>query len=139
MSLVIVWSTIWMTKSTLTKLTRAAALIASGAVLAACGGGGGGGSSPAPTFVLPPPPPASQSPSWTQGVFEPASAFKDQCAVPRTGVDIEGNPFSDVQGELLDELFWLRSWSDETYLWNDEIVDQDPARFNNRLDYFEEL
>lgn len=56
--------------------------------------------------------------------------------MPRTGIDIEGNPFPDRQGTLLDELNWLRSWSNETYLWNDEILDQDPGGFATPEDYF---
>ncbi|MEM9570693.1 MAG: S41 family peptidase [Pseudomonadota bacterium] len=140
-----------MAKSKWTKLATATALIAGGAVLAACGGGGGGGGgtttpvsvSPPPP-PPPPPPPTSSAPTWDQGVFESSSEFHDQCAVPRTGTDIEGNPFPDTQGELIDELFWLRSWSDETYLWNNEIVDRDPNTFINgvgddRLDYFDVL
>ncbi|MEM0985965.1 MAG: S41 family peptidase [Pseudomonadota bacterium] len=59
--------------------------------------------------------------------------------MPRSGVDIEGNAFPDEQGSLLEELFWLRSWTNETYLWPDEVPDQDPNEFNGRLVYFEEL
>ena len=129
-----------MTKSNLTKLATVA-LLASGTLLAACGGGGGGsavpesitGSSPPPP---PPPPPPSESISWTQGVFERSGVFEAKCANPRTGVDIEGRAFPDEAGSLLEELFWLRSWSDESYLWNEEIADQDPAGFSDRLEYF---
>lgn len=107
--------------------------------LAACGGGGGGGSSaavspPPPPPSAPPPPPAG--PSWTQGAFEPASTFKNRCEVRRVGQDIEGNTFPDVQGTGLDERFWLRSWTNETYLWNTEVIDRNPANFTSRLDYF---
>jgi len=62
--------------------------------------------------------------------------FKDRCQVVRTGVDIEGNTFPDMAGSTLEENFWLRSWTNETYLWNDEVTDRDPANFSNRLDYF---
>ena len=106
--------------------------------LAACGGGGGssgtaGAVSPPPP---PPPPPPPSGPSWTQGVFDPASNFKNRCEVRRVGRDIEGNTFPDVQGTALDERFWLRSWTNETYLWNTEVTDRNPADFTNRLDYF---
>ena len=53
--------------------------------------------------------------------------FKDYCAVPRTGLDLDGNPFPDRQGSTWDENNWLRSWSHDTYLWYDEIEDEDPA------------
>ncbi len=131
-----------MAKSKWANNAAIAALVLGGLSLAACGGGGGGGSTaPAPTAVSPPPPPppSSQGPTWTQGVFEPSSAFKDQCENPRTGVDAAGDPFLDQAGSLLEELFWLRSWTNETYLWNDEVTDQDPNGFNDRVDYFQVL
>ncbi|MEO1662852.1 MAG: S41 family peptidase [Pseudomonadota bacterium] len=130
-----------MSKSSMTKLATAAALLASGPLLGACGGGGGG-STVAPITISPPPPPppvSSQDPTWTQGVFEAASVFKDQCESPRSGTDIEGNTFPDESGSLIEELFWLRSWTEETYLWNDEVTDQDPAGFNDREAYFDVL
>ncbi len=103
---------------------------------AACGGSGDGRVSTPPPAAAPPPPPTNNGPTWTQGVFEPASAFKDRCEVVRTGVDIEGNPFPDMMGSTLEENFWLRSWTNETYLWNDEVVDRNPADFADRLSYF---
>lgn len=110
------------------------ALALSGA-LSACGGGGGGGggsSSPAPVS----PPPASTGPVWTQGVYAAASTFKDRCQVVRTGVDIEGTAFPDRAGSTLLEKFWLRSWTNETYLWNNEVTDRNPADLASRTDYF---
>ncbi len=125
--------------SRFTSITMAAMAVAATAILAACGGGGGGGST-APTTVAPPPPPPPPPPTtWQAGVYPAASTFKDQCQSPRSGVDIEGNTFPDQQGALIDELFWLRSWTEETYLWNDEVTDQDPAGFADRLAYFAQL
>jgi hypothetical protein len=57
----------------------------------------------------------------------------------RTGVDIEGNPFPDKPGSTLQEEFYLRSWTHETYLWNTEVVDQDPHGFTTDLNYFNVL
>jgi C-terminal processing protease CtpA/Prc len=89
-------------------------------VLGACGGGGGGdGGNPGDD-------------GWTAGVFMPSATFAGRCVNPRTGT-------SDLQGTLLDENNYLRSWSDETYLWYDEIVDQNPAQFDSTLAYFDEL
>ena len=62
---------------------------------------------------------------WIEGHFEPASQFKDFCANPRTSSG--GAVFPDMPGEVLDENNWLRSWSNDLYLWYDEIVDRDPA------------
>ncbi len=100
-------------------------------VLSGCGGGGGGGSrAPAP------PPPTG---GWTPGVFLDASTFAAQCAVPRSGIDpATGSPFADLQGATVDENNFLRSYSDNTYLWYNEIVDRDPALFTTP-DYFEGL
>jgi len=107
----------------------AAALFAAG-TLSACGGGGGSSSTPP---VSGPPPSA---PVFTSGTFEAASRFKDRCAVVRTGVDLNGRTFPDVAGTALEERFWLRSWTNETYLWNTEVADQNPSGFATRRDYF---
>ena len=85
-----------------------------------CGGGGGGGSS-RPVAVTPQAPPPSQ---FTAGVFGPASNFSSQCANPRIGPQ-----FPDAPGTSTDENNWLRSWSNELYLWYDEIVDRNPANY----------
>ncbi len=100
--------------------------------LASCGGGSD--SSPTPT-----PPPTSTGPTWTAGTFEPSSNFEARCQSPRSGSDINGNPWPDVQGSTLEENHWLRSWSDETYLWYSEITDQNPANFSTPVAYFDVL
>ena len=73
---------------------------------------------------------------WVEGRFEPASRFKDFCANPRTssGSDV----FPDMPGETLDENNWLRSWSNDLYLWYDEIIDRDPALYDTP-EYFDLL
>lgn len=120
------------------RLWRNAAASALIAVLAAgCGDSGGGAASPNSTS--PPAPPAAATPVWTQNVFEPASRFENQCQSVRTGRDLEGNPFPDRQGSFLLEKFWLRSWTEETYLFNTEVVDRDPAEFNTPIAYFDVL
>jgi len=103
--------------------------------LAACGGGGGGGVAP------PPPPPPPPPTGWQQGVFLDASTFADMCNAPRAGNDPTNNnrPYPDIQGTILDENNFLRSFSDDTYLWYDEITDRDPAGFNDPLAYFAQL
>lgn len=120
-------------------------LMASAALglVAACGGGGGGGgngpSAPLSPPPPPPPPPSGGGPAYQAGVYPAASQFKDQCQTPRSGVDIEGNPFPDEQGSLAEELFWLRSWTNETYLWRTEVPDLDPYDFSDRVVYFDRL
>ena len=39
----------------------------------------------------------------------------------------------------MDENNWLRSWSNHTYLWYDEIVDRDPGLYDDPLEYFDLL
>jgi len=103
-------------------------------IFAACGSDSGSSG-----FVPPPPPPPGGS-GWQPGVFLDASTFQNQCQNPRSGIDPATNqPFLDVQGTTLDENNFLRSHSDNTYLWYSEIVDQDPGLFNDALVYFEQL
>lgn len=101
-------------------------------VLAGCGGGGGGGGGAVVT-------PGTSGPTWTRGVFQASSAFENRCAAPRSGADSQGRAFPDVAGSLTQELFWLRSWTNETYLWNTEVTDQNPSGFSDRLAYFNVL
>jgi carboxyl-terminal processing protease len=91
--------------------------------LAACGGGGGGSGGPRA--------PGSSSGggnTWQAGVFQPSTNFDARCAAPRSGP-------SDVRGTAVDENNWLRSWTNETYLWFSEVTDRDPA-LSNTPDYF---
>lgn len=99
--------------------------------LSACGGGGGGGGAATPPPVGgPPPPPPPSGVTYTPGKFDSSSNFKDQCQNPRAGT-------SDVSGTTRLENFWLRSWTNETYLWFDEVPDIDPGNGDDRLTYFD--
>ena len=105
------------------------------ALVTACGGGSSGFSG-----TSPPPPPPSGGSTWEPGVFLDWSTFRNQCQNPRSGTDpATGQPFPDIQGATLDENNFLRSYSNDTYLWYDEIVDQDPGLFDDPLLYFDEL
>ncbi|MEQ9317396.1 MAG: S41 family peptidase [Henriciella sp.] len=114
------------------------AALASAALLGltACGGGGGGGGGAPPSPPPPPPPSGGSAPTYVAGQYQPSSTFENRCQTPRTGSDIEGNPFPDVQGSLAQELFWLRSWTNETYLWNTEVPDLNPNSYSNRITFF---
>jgi carboxyl-terminal processing protease len=121
-------------------------LVTAPIVVSSCGGGGGGGvpgsaSQPAPPPPLPPPPPPPPPTStvWQQGVYPAASSLENQCEIVRTGLDSEGVRFPDILGSLLIEKFWLRSWTNETYLWNTEVVDRDPAATPAKLAFFDLL
>ncbi len=132
-------------KKTILSLCSPTAIIFSLSLVAACSDSGGGGAPirnnpPAPVTPTPtPPPPPPSGPTWTAGVYEPASNFKDRCEVVRTGVDIEGNPYPDRPGSTVEENFWLRSWTHETYLWNDEVTDRNPANFVDPVQFFDLL
>jgi carboxyl-terminal processing protease len=94
--------------------------------LASCGGGGDGGG---PIGV---PGGGQGNGGWTPGTFQPASTFKNRCVAPRPNT-------SDNGGTVRDQNNWLRSWTNETYLWYSEVTDQDPSLSNNSLDYFDLL
>jgi carboxyl-terminal processing protease len=101
-------------------------------LLSSCGGSGvddtlgGGGSS-------------GSGNAWTQGVFKPSADFAAQCASPRRGDDpLTGKPYPDVQGSVLTENNWLRSWTNELYLWYDEVTDVDPSLYTTP-NYFNEM
>ncbi|MEJ1965188.1 MAG: S41 family peptidase [Gammaproteobacteria bacterium] len=96
-------------------------------VLSACGGGGGtggngGGGNGAGGGSLG---------TYTAGVFQPASNYAQHCAVPRSGT-------SDVTGTATDENNWLRSWTNDTYLWYREVPDLNPSLYSTP-DYFTQL
>ena len=131
--------------------TSFAALLA----LAACGGGGGSsgvtsgtgspvtGQQPPPTTTpTPPPPTGQQSPEDLNPnlLGEAFGTYWNMCATPRTGVDAQGRPYPDRQGTLLDELKFLRAWTNQDYLWYNEVPNTyRMADFTNPVDYFDLL
>ncbi len=121
-------------------------MVAIVALVSACGGGGGSSSTPPPQAETSPPPAPEPEPEpeaepasdFDNGVFSPYQTFEQMCATPRTGTDRNGNSFRDIQGETEDENNWLRSSSNELYLWYNEIVDVDPVNFTTP-EYFEQM
>ena len=95
--------------------------------------------SPSPPPPSPSPPPPSPSPPpcttrdepWQQDVFCPSENFYQYCAEPSKAVSSRAK-----QGTYVDENNWLRSWSNKTYLWYDEIEDVDPVCCTNPEEYF---
>jgi carboxyl-terminal processing protease len=111
------------------RTSLALTLIAATVLLDACGGGGGGGAMA-----------STNSGAWVQGQFSPASAFAAMCVTPRTGTDpATGKAYLDRPGTALDEKNWLRSWTNDLYLWFSEVPDQDPAGFASDAAYFKVL
>ena len=58
-----------------------------------------------------------------------ATRLAANAAAPRTGTGYDGKPFADKAGRTVDENNWLRSWTNDTYLWYDEVPDLDPTRY----------
>src|ERR1700686_5017666 len=107
----------------------ALALIPATALLDACGGGGGGA-----TIA------SSSTSGWVQGQFSPAATFAAMCVTPRTGIDPgTGKAYLDRPGTALDEKNWLRSWTNDFYLWFSEVPDQNPTAFASDATYFDAL
>jgi C-terminal processing protease CtpA/Prc len=105
------------------------AVLALAAAVVGCGGGGdaaaGGGATPAT--------------GWTAGSFLPASSFAGRCVNPRSGTNPQtGQPYNETRGTATDENNFLRSWSNDLYLWYNEIVDRDPSQYTTP-DYFKLL
>ena len=120
-------------------------------VLAGCGGGGGAPitttppvtQTPTPPPVTPTPPVSTQptpedlNPSLLGDAY---STYWNKCAGPRTGLDASGKAYPDVQGTLLDELKFLRAWTNQYYLWYKEVPNTyKMADFTSALDYFDVL
>lgn len=75
-------------------------------------------------------------PQWIEGEFRPASEYAQRCATPKSGLNaFTGQPYDHVHGTEMHEKMWLRSWSNEVYLWYDELPDSDP-KLLDRLTYF---
>jgi C-terminal processing protease CtpA/Prc len=82
--------------------------------------------------------PSNEEPQWQAGQFSDDSIYKDLCAVPRTEADSNGDTFLDVQGTAMHEKMWLRSWTNDTYLWYNEVDDNNPSSFSI-ADFFSQL
>ncbi|MBX3707539.1 MAG: hypothetical protein KF911_13000 [Pseudomonadales bacterium] len=72
-------------------------------------------------------------------MFQASSTFAARCVAPRSGIDPgTGQAYPDRAGSRLDQNNWLRSWSNELYLWYNEIVDRNPANYETPA-YFDLL
>jgi C-terminal processing protease CtpA/Prc len=139
-----------MTSSTLQygRLTASLRLLstclAAALTLAACGGGGGsagtlGNSATGPLLN---PPAGTSTPEPDVATLGDAFAtYWNMCAKPRTGTDpYTGKPYPDKQGTLRDELTFLRAWSNQYYLWYNEIpTNLRMSDYTNPVDYFDKL
>ena len=67
---------------------------------------------------------------WQDSSFPPYQNFAHYCQNPR-----EQNA-PDMMGTVYDENNWLRSMSNFSYLWYDEIIDVDPTSIDTVFEYF---
>ncbi len=88
-------------------------LIASGLLLTGCSGGGSGSDTSGSGGSIG----TGSTVKWVEGEFTPYAQLANQCDAG------------------LKEKLWLRSWSNDTYLWYSEIIDRDPAPYQV-LEYF---
>ena len=73
----------------------------------------------------------------TDGI-QPESTYAARCASPRSGIDPATNQaYPDVAGSVIDEEHWIRSWTNDLYLWYREVPDPDVKSFATALDYFD--
>jgi C-terminal processing protease CtpA/Prc len=106
-----------------------ALIIAISLILYACG-------ESSPSLVTPKP--SANEPNWIAGQFSDDSVYKNLCAVPRIVPDSNGDSFLDALGTAMHEKMWLRSWTNDTYLWYREVDDNNPALFSV-ANYFNQL
>jgi carboxyl-terminal processing protease len=94
--------------------------------ISACGGGGSGGTSSVNTLGGG----SVTGSTYTAGVYKPESTFAAKCAAPRSGTDpYTHSAYPDMAGTSVDENNWLRSWTNDLYLWYSEVPDLDPSQY----------
>jgi len=99
--------------------------------LVGCGGGGSGTDKSKTVGGQ------SSSTAWVSGVYPPAANFINRCELPRQGKSpITNQNYPDTKGSYVDENNFLRSWSQDTYLWYRELVDRNPANYPSTENYF---
>jgi carboxyl-terminal processing protease len=96
--------------------------------LSACGGGGDSALSGNTNIINN----TNTGTGYAAGVYMPSGQFKGQCAAPRAG-----NP-NDRPGTTLAENLFLRSYTNETYLWYRDVPDVNPAGYST-TNYFNVL
>ncbi|TMO53605.1 S41 family peptidase [Pseudoalteromonas phenolica] len=130
----------------LNTLSFSIALALSATVLVGCGGGSSNNDNQQTTNPTTPSTNTGSTggtvtePTWTLNKYDPSSSFINQCETPRTGTDpYENAPYPDKAGTAMHEKMFLRSYTNETYLWYDEVEDNDPKSFDSVGDYFAQL
>lgn len=68
---------------------------------------------------------------WERGVYPDPDILKDYCEIPRNS-----DEYDDKDGSYFLEKMWLRSWSEDVYLWYRELSDVDVNLYDTPLEYF---
>ncbi|HEU4655066.1 MAG TPA: S41 family peptidase [Steroidobacteraceae bacterium] len=110
------------------RVVTASSILLLAASLYGCGGGGGGGGTGGLGNNLGSS--STGSGDYKAGVFKPWSTYIDTCAAP-TG--------NEKKGTTTDEKNFLRSLTNDLYLWYSEVPDLNPGTNTSVLDYFDEL
>lgn len=69
---------------------------------------------------------------WKKSVYPEAASLKNYCENPRSSSN-----YDDKDGSHFLEKMWLRSWSEDVYLWYRELTDIDVNSVDTPQDYFE--
>lgn len=81
-----------------------------------------------------------QAPQWVPGVYEPSSQFDKLCVSPKTGINpFTEQPYGHSPGTAMHEKMWIRSMSNDVYLWYDQLPDPNPATVSTITKYFDLL
>ena len=76
-------------------------------------------------------PPTRAALTWKKDEYLPRATYRNFCQFTRSGTDpIRNVPYPDQKGSMLDEMFYLRSLTHETYLFQADLTDMDPAKYN---------
>ncbi|HEX4376378.1 MAG TPA: S41 family peptidase [Steroidobacteraceae bacterium] len=80
---------------------------------------------------------APRGDGWIEGLYQPSGHYTALCQNPRYGRDpVTGVAYPDRLGTALDENNWVRSWTNELYLWYSEVPDLDPGAYASTATYF---
>ncbi len=105
-------------------------LLAITMVIAGCSGGGSSSAAPSQPSVGTTPPASG----WVAGEYDDwrLTSMRNICENPRNTADN-----TDTQGTVTDENNWIRSYSNDTYLWYSELNDIDPGTVSSAEEYFD--
>jgi carboxyl-terminal processing protease len=78
--------------------------------------------------------------SYSAGTYPAYKGLANFCAVPRSGSSpVTGQAYPDKPGSIAQENNFLRSWTNDTYLWYREVPDLDPRAYSTTEAFFDLL